>query len=77
MNKSQFKKQMAGVMSATVIGTMLAQDHDAFFDFYDHRYAPHQKSTKKCLRCGAEHTHNNCFCSTKCCKLYREEKKKK
>ena len=77
MNKSQCKKQLAGAMLATVMGTMLAQGHDDFYDFYNYRYASYQKPVKKCLRCGTKHTHNNCFCSVECCKLYREEKKKK
>lgn len=26
---------------------------------------------KACLQCGKQHTHNNAFCSAKCCKEYR------
>lgn len=26
---------------------------------------------KNCLRCGAEHEHNNSFCSPDCCKKYK------
>lgn len=27
---------------------------------------------KKCLQCGEEHNHNNCFCSAKCCGAHRK-----
>lgn len=27
---------------------------------------------KKCLTCGKEHSHNNAFCSGKCCKNYKK-----
>lgn len=32
------------------------------------------KPLKKCLRCGKEHSHNNCFCSSECAKLWKKEK---
>jgi hypothetical protein len=34
------------------------------------------KPLKNCLRkaCGKEHSHNNCFCSSECAKLWKKEK---
>jgi hypothetical protein len=28
-------------------------------------------SVKNCLKCEVPHTHNNSFCSVKCCKAYK------
>jgi len=33
------------------------------------QYKP--KTVKSCINCGKEHTHNNSFCSAKCCKEYK------
>lgn len=32
----------------------------------------HEKREKLCLNCGNTHTHNNSFCSAKCCKEHRK-----
>ncbi len=34
-------------------------------------YAP-KKPLKKYLQCGKKYTHNNCWCSAECCKIYKE-----
>jgi hypothetical protein len=34
-----------------------------------------KKETKNCLNCGKEHKHNNCFCSSNCCKEYNSNDK--
>lgn len=34
------------------------------------------RPTKQCLECGANHKHNNSWCSAECCKAWRLKKKK-
>jgi len=34
------------------------------------------RPTKQCLECGADHKHNNSWCSAECCKAWRLKKKK-
>jgi len=31
------------------------------------------KKVKNCLNCKQEHTHNNCYCSARCCKDHKNE----
>jgi hypothetical protein len=31
------------------------------------------KPVKQCLECGKEHRHNNSWCSSECCKKYRDK----
>ena len=31
------------------------------------------KKTTKCIQCGVDKTHNNSYCSTKCCKEHKEK----
>lgn len=50
---------------------LLLTSEDGWFN--DHPQ-PKQKM-KKCLWCGNEHSHNNSFCCTECCRLYKEKKK--
>lgn len=40
-----------------------------------HRKVKRLKPTKPCAECGEMHSHNNRWCSTECCKLYRQKEK--
>ena len=69
MNKHSLQKGMAYAMLATVMGTMLGRGYGL------PEVRPMLKPRKKCLCCGKEHVHNNCFCSASCCKQYRQQQK--
>ena len=48
----------------------------AFLDNEEPRL-PTRRKKKTCLLCGNKHTHNNSFCSAKCCKGYKKQKRSK
>jgi len=57
----------------TVLMTSLGMlnSDGSYKDPIDH-FLPEPKPKKPCIHCGDEHTHNNAFCSAKCCKEYRK-----
>lgn len=59
-------------LKASAIGAMLGS-RGGMFDFPSRSNA--SIPLKKCLLCGAEHLHNNSFCSAEHCREYRRQQK--
>jgi predicted nucleic acid-binding Zn ribbon protein len=71
------KKSISQVLSLMAMTTALAKDMPSVFDFGCRpRSLPIERPIKKCLLCGAEHQHNNAFCSAEHCREYKQQHKK-
>ncbi len=70
--RNPMRGKLAGYMALAMGMACMAE---GAFDGNYIRRVPYQKPVKKCLQCGKEHTHNNSWCSPKCCKQYRQQQK--
>jgi hypothetical protein len=63
---------MSYALLAMAMGTVLSGG-GGIFDLPSHSGA--SKPLKKCLLCGADHSHNNSFCSSEHCREYHRQQK--
>lgn len=66
------RRSMNYALMAMAMGAMLGSG-DGVFDFSSRSGT--SKPLKKCLLCGAEHSHNNSFCSAEHCREYHRQQK--
>ena len=68
------KKTIAQTLSLMAMTMALTRDMPSVFDFGCRpRSLPIKHPVKKCLLCGAEHQHNNAFCSAEHCREYKRQ----
>ena len=65
------KRSMSYAIIVKAMGEALSRG--SMFDFRSNRVT--SKLLKRCLLCGAEHTHNNSFCSAQHCIEYHRQQK--
>jgi predicted nucleic acid-binding Zn ribbon protein len=66
------KRQLNYAVLAMAMGTMLCHGV-GFADCFSHSGT--SRPLKRCLLCGAEHSHNNSFCSADHCREYHRQQK--
>jgi predicted nucleic acid-binding Zn ribbon protein len=74
---NSFNKKIIGqAMGLMAISQALHGNMPSVFDFGCRpRSLPIEHPVKKCLLCGAEHQHNNAFCSADHCREYNRQRK--
>lgn len=64
--------RMAGYLAMAMYGAAMGS---SIFGGGPYVYDNTARPVKKCLQCGKEHSHNNCWCSSECCHKYRQQQK--